>query len=195
MAGREFGPPPSRIQEFEISWRNWLYLLYKKIYKRTYQIELQAFNSVVAPSNSMADGVIGIAPIVLADDTTNESRHLAFNLPINWVSGTDLIIKIRLANASAQTGIKTVITKLTYNAIALEEVISSAGTILTDTLSLESGVAANTYHVSGSFTIPAQSLGDTVFLELQRDATNDTCVGDVAYQSLLIEYQGFINHE
>jgi len=197
MAGREFGPPPSRVQEFESIWRQWLNLVYRKIYKRTFTVVLQATNSVSPSSNPMVDGLVGIGPVALADATTNESRHLAFALPLDWVVGSDLTAKVHFANTTTQTGVKTVITKLTYLAVGLEEVASGAGTALTDTVSLSSGVAANTFHTSGDFTIPATALalGDTVFLKLERDATTDTCTGDVGYQNIVIEYTGFINHE
>ncbi len=197
MAGREFGPPPSVITEFNHVWRNWLNLVFQKIYKRTYTVELQATNSVSPSSNPMVDGVIGIGPVALADATTDESRHLSFALPENWQVGSDLTVKIHFANIALQTGVKNVITKLTYLAVAPEEVASGTGTTLTDTVTLTSGVAANTFHVSGDLTIPesALALGDTVFLELIRDATTDTCTGDVGYQNIIIEYTGYINHE
>lgn len=197
MAGREFGPPPSVIAEFNHVWRDWLNLVFQKIYKRTFTLELQATNSVAPSSNPMVDGVLGIGPVALADATTNESRHLAFVVPENWMSGTDLIVNVHYANISAQTGVKNVITKLTYLAIAPEEVASGSGTALTDTVTLSSGVAANTLHTSGDFTIPATALTlrDTVFLKLERDAATDTCTGDVGYQNIIIEYQGYINHE
>jgi len=197
VAGREFGPPPSVIAEFNYVWRNWLNLVFQKIYKRTYTIELQATNSVSPAANPMVDGVVGIGPVALADATTNESRHLAFALPENWMVGTALTVKVHYANISAQTGVKNVITQLTYLAVAPEEVASGAGTTLSDTVSLTSGVAANTLHVSGNLTIPAAALalGDTVFLQLIRNAATDTCVGDVGYQNIIIEYTGYINHE
>jgi len=197
MAGREFGPPPASVSEFTITWRNWLYLVFKKIYKRTFSIEIQANNSYGPASNPMTESVVGIAPVVLADATTNETRNLSFKIPLDWVAGTALTVNINFINISGQTGVKTVITKLTYLSIAAEEVAGGAGTALTDTVSLASGVAANTYHVSGDLTIPANALAlsDTVFLKLERDATNDTCVGDVGYQNLVIKYTGFINHE
>jgi len=197
MAGREFGPPPSVITEFNHVWRNWLNLVFQKIYKRTFTVELQAINSYSPATNPMTDGVVGIGPVALADDTTGESRNFAFVLPLNWVSGSDLTINAHFINVSAQTGVKTVVTDINYLAVAAEEVASGAGTNITDTVSLSSGVAANTFHVSGDLTIPASALtlGDTVFLELLRDPVTDTCVGDVGYQNIIIEYQGFINHE
>ena len=197
MAGREFGPPPSIVTEFNHVWRNWLNLVFEKIYKRTYTVELQATNSVSPAANPMVDGVMGIGPVALADATTDESRHLAFALPENWVAGSDLTVNIHFANIGLQTGVKTVITKLTYLAVAAEEVASGAGTTLTDTVTLTTGVAANTFHVSGDLTIPATALalGDTVFLHLIRDATTDTCTADVGYQNIIIEYTGYINHE
>lgn len=197
MAGREFGPPPTRVSEFNATWRNWLYLVFKKIYKRTYSLDLQAINSVSPAANPMVDGVVGIGPVVLADAATNETRNLGFALPLNWVPGTNLTAKIHFTNISAQTGIKNVITKLTYLAVGAEEVASGAGTALTDTVSLATGVAANTYHLSGDLTIPASALAlnDTLFLKLERDATNDTCAGDVGYQNINVNYTGFINHE
>lgn len=197
MAGREIGPPPTTVVEFSSLWRNWLYLVSRKIYKRTYTLEVHAFQSVSPAANPMVEGVIGIAPVVLADDTTDESRHLSFQLPIDWVSGTDLTVSVYFANVGVQTGVKTVITKLTYNAVAAEEDASGAGATLTDTVTLTSGVAANTYHTSGNITLPASALtlGDTIFLTLLRDATTDTCVGDVGYQTIIIQYSGFINHE
>jgi len=197
MAGREFGPPPSNVPEFNSTWRNWFYLIYKKVYKRTYSLELQAINSYTPGANPMVDGLVGIGPVVLADATTNETRNLSFKVPINWVAGTDLTININFVNVSAQTGVKTVITKLTYLAVAAEEVASGAGSALTDTVSLSTGVAANTNHVSGNLTIPSSALAqdDTVFLTLERDAATDTCVGDVGYQNIIIQYTGFINHE
>lgn len=197
MAGRDFGPPPSVINEFDSVWRNWLNLVFQKLYKRTYTIELQATNSVSPSSNPMVDGVMGIAPVALADAATNESRHLAFSIPINWIKGTDLTVNVNFANIGLQSGVKTIITKLTYLGIAAEEVASGSGTALTDTVTLSSSVAANTFHTSGDFTIPASALalGDTVFLKLERDAATDTCTGDVGYQSVVIKYQGYINHE
>lgn len=197
MAGREFGPPPAQVPEFESVWRNWLYLVYRKIYKSTFLINLQATNSYSPASNPMTDGVMGLAPVALADATTNESRNLSFAMPLNWVPGTALTVKIYYANISAQTGVKTVITKVTYLSIATEEVASGAGTALTDTVTLTSGVAANTFHQSGNMTIPASALalGDMVFLQLLRDAATDTCTGDVGYQNVVIEYTGFINHK
>lgn len=197
MAGRDFGPPPYIVPEFNVIWRNWLNLVYQKIYKRTFTIDLQATNSVSPASNPMVDGVMGIAPVALAGAITNESRHLAFVVPENWISGSDLTVKIRFANISGQAGVKTVITLLAYLPIAAEEVASGTGTTLTDTVSLATGVAANTFHVSADLTIPgsALSLNDTVFLKLTRDAATDTCTGDVGYQSIVIEYSGLLNHE
>ena len=197
MAGRKFGPPPTVITEFNQTWRNWLVLIYGKVYKRTFTVELQVTNSVSPSSNPMVDGVVGIGPVALADDTTNESRHLAFVMPLDWVVGSDLTVNVNYVNIGIQTGVKTVITQLTYNAFTSEELANGAGTTLTDTVSLTSGVAANTHHVSGDMTIPATALalGDTVFLQLIRDASTDTCVGDVGYQSIVIEYSGYLNHE
>ncbi len=195
MAGREFGPPPSRIQEFEITWRNWLYLVFKKIYKRTYSVNLPAFNSVSPTSNPMVDGLIGIVPIVLADDTTVETRNFSVELPENWVQGTDLIASIRFFNAATQTGVVTVKTQLLYLNIALLEVATGSTTLATTT-TLANNVNANTLHVTADLIIPASTLssGDSIYLRLERDVT-DSCVGDVAYQVISINYTGFINHE
>lgn len=197
MAGRDFGPPPYIVPEFSVIWRNWLNLVYRKIYKRSYTIELQATNSVSPPSNPMVDGVIGVAPVALADDTTNESRHLAFAIPVNWITGTQLTLNIHYANTTTQTGVKTIVSSVTYNAIAPNEVASGGGTVITDTLTLANNVVANTFHISGNLIIPASALalGDTVFIQLVRAAANDTCVGDVGFQNIVVTYTGFLNQE
>ncbi len=193
MAGRELPPPPSRIQEFEITWRNWLYLVFKKIVKRTYSINLQASNSVSPAANAMVDGLVGIAPVVLADDTTAESRHLSFELPENWVEGSDLTVRVRFMNTTTQTGVVTVKTQLLYLSTALLEVVTGS-TTLSATNTLSNNVAANTLHVTADWTISGLSQGDSIYLQLDRDVT-DSCVGDVAYQVVTVDYTGFINHE
>jgi hypothetical protein len=196
VAGRDFGPPPSIVLDFNVTWRNWLNLVYRKLYKRTYIVELLAYQSV-SPASPMVDGVIGLVPVVLADDTTDEFRNLSFFIPNNWIVGSDIIVTANFINTTVQVGVKNVITKITYNAYASDELANGAGTVLTDTLTLVNNVAANTSHESGSFTIPgtALALNDTVALYLQRDAATDTCVGDVGYQNLIIEYSGLLNHE
>jgi len=195
MAGREFGPPPSRIQEFEISWRNWLYLVFKKIYQRTYSINLPAYDSVSPSVNPMVDGLVSIAPVVLADDTTGEFRYLSFELPENWVTGSDLKVRVRFMNTTTQVGVVTVNTQVLYRNNALLEVVSGSATLIT-TNTLASNVLANTLHVTADWTIPASTLsqGDSIYLRLGRDIT-DSCVGDVAYQVVTIDYTGFLNHE
>jgi len=196
MAGRNFGPPPNIVVEFNEIWRNWLNLVYQKIYKRIFTIDLQASNSVSPSSNPMVDGVIAITPVVLADDTTNESRHFSVVIPDDWVVGTGLTLNVYFANTTTQTGVKNVITNIAYLAIAASEVITGAGTTITDTVTLPTGVAADTSHVSGSFSIPGSALsaGDVLSLQLIRNSATDTCVGDVAYINLLVRYTGLINH-
>lgn len=194
--GRELPPPPSRVQDFEITWRNWLYLLFKKSVKRTYTIELPAYNSVSPASNNMVNGLIGvIVPVILADDATAETRNLSFNLPNNWVKGTNLTVTIRFFNTATQTGVVTVKTQLLYLNIALLEVATGSTTLATTT-TLANNVIANTLHETASLTIPESTLseGDSIYLRLERDIT-DTCVGDVAYQVISIDYTGFLNHE
>lgn len=195
MAGRELPPPPSRVQDFEITWRNWLYLLFKKIVKRTYTIELPAYNSVSPTANAMTDGLVGITPVVLADDTTQETRNLSFEIPEDWVVGSDLKVRVRFMNTTTQTGVVTVNTRLLYRSTALLEV-STGSTTLTTTNTLANNVAANTLHVTADWTIAGSVLsqGDSVSLQLERNIS-DSCVGDVAYQVISIDYTGFLNHE
>ena len=197
MAGRDFGPPPSIVTEFNITWRNWLNLVYHKVYKRTFTVELQATNSVSPAANPMADGVIGVSPVALADDTTNESRNLVFLVPVNWIVGSDLTVAIYFANTTLQAGIKTIISSITYSVVAVGEDLSAAGSAITDTLTLPNNVAANTYHKSGNLIIPGSALavGDVVAISLARDAANDTCVGDVGFQLVSVAYNGLLNHE
>jgi len=197
MAGRDFGPPPYIVPEFSVIWRNWLNLVYRKIYKRTFTLNLQASNSVSPSSNPMVDSVLAIAPVVLADDTTNESRHFSFVVPDDWILGSSLTVNVYFANITTQTGIKNVISLIAYLANATGEVVSGTGTSVSDTATLATGLAASTINVSGDFVIPGSALaaGDTVSLQLIRDAVNDTCVGDVAYINLLVRYSGLINHE
>ncbi len=197
MAGRSFGPPPSLVPDFTIIWRNWLNLVYQKIYKRTFTIDLQTSNSVSPASNPMVDGVLAVMPVVLADDTTNESRHFSFVIPDDWIIGSGVTVNIYFVNISTQTGVKNVITQIAYLASAVSEVISGAGTTVTDTVTLVTGVAASTTHITGDLTIPGSALaaGDVVSIQLIRDAATDTCVGDVAYINLLVRYTGLVNHE
>ena len=145
----------------------------------------------------MGDSVLAITPVVLADDTTNESRHFSFVIPDDWVIGSGLTVNVYFANITTQTGVKNVITQIAYLAKAVTEVISGAGTTLTDTVTLVTGVVASTTHVTGDLTIPGSALaaGDVVSIQLIRDAATDTCVGDVAYINLLVRYEGLINHE
>ena len=72
----------------------------------------------------------------------------------------------------------------------------SGSTTLVATNTLSNNVAANTLHVTADWTIPGSGLsqGDSIYLRLDRDVT-DSCVGDVAYQVVTVDYTGFINHE
>lgn len=197
MSGRQFGPPPSQIPEFNEAWRNWLYLVYKKLYRKTKDVHLY-MSAALSPSiDPMADGLIGLAPVALADDTKDESRNLSMHVFPDWIPGTDINIHVYMINTQAQTGITNVITELTYISAGIGEVMNGAGTTLTDTFSLPNNVAANTLHETGVFTIPASALAldDIIFIKILRRGSSDTCVGDVGYDGVHIRYNAFINQD
>ena len=197
MAGREFGPPPSIITEFNQVWRNWLNLVFEKIYKRTYALNIQLITTQPHVSIGMTEGLLGDSTVYLADDTATEYSYFGFLLPLDWVPGTDLTLRITFINSTVQTGVKTVVTRIGYNVRALGSDVTGSPVTLTDTVSLPSAVAALTLHQGGALPIPgsALTLGDNLVCWIGRIATSDTCVGDVGYQNISIEYTGYINHE
>lgn len=197
MAGREFGPPPSIVPEFDSIWRQWLHLVYRKIYKRTHTLTLPFSESRGHASLPMAAGLLNFSPVHLADDTTDEYQYFGFNLPENWVPGTDLKLYVRFALVSSQTGVKDVRTSIEFAVRPLGNSLSGSNGGINDIKTLEENATANTYRETGVITIPKNtlSLGVSIFIELYRKASTDSCVGDVAYQNIFIEYQGYINHE
>jgi len=181
-------------------WARWFYKVFKKLYKRTYAIYLRMTTALSPSIDPMADGLIGIASVALADDAKDESRNIAFHVPMDWVPGTDITLHIHLIPVSAQTGVTAVVTDLTYLSVGDNEDASASGTILTNVYSLTSGIAAGTLVEGPIFTIPATalSLDDKVFLKIQRSAgtnASDTAVGDIGYDGIHFEYTGYINHE
>ncbi len=197
MSVEHLPPPPQQVDEFNYIWKNWFNLVYRYMGKRTYSLHLTMSNSLSPSINPMADGLIGIVPVALADDTKDESRNLGLHIPENWVEGTDITVHFHIINTTAQTGITTVITEMTYISIGHGDVANGAGTSLSITYSLPTGVSANINHDGPTFTIPASALtkGDRVFIKVLRNGSTDTAVGDIGYDGIHVEYTGYINHE
>jgi len=181
-------------------WGKWFETVYKKLNTRKFSAYLQVTAGLSPSIDPMVDGLIGIAPVALADDAKDESRNLAFHMPLNWVEGTDITIHIHLIPVGSQTGVVSVVTDLTYLSVAYGEDASAAGTTLNSVYALPSGIAAGTIVEGPTFTIPASalSLDDKIFLKVQRTAGSnvlDTAVGDIGYDGIHFEYTGYINHE
>jgi len=199
MAGREFGSPPSVIEEFGPEWRNWLYLLYRKVYKRDNFIFIQAINGIGdgQPSNTMAEGLIGIAPVIFAEDNRRMNQSFSSVIPLDWVQGTDLEIGIMFANTQAQSGATAVVTEIVFEGTSVGEDLSLPGTPFTLTTPLPNNVAANILHIETFFITPQPDInpGNGFQFELARSGADgaDTCSGDVGYKQIIIKYQAFIN--
>lgn len=197
MSDTNLSPPPTQVEDFNSIWRTWIYLLYKKVTKRTFPIYL-LMSAALSPSiDPMADGLIGLVPVALADDSKDESRNIALHVPLNWIPGSDMTLHIHLINTVNQTGVTTVITELSYISVGDGEYCGGTGVTLSNTYSLPSGVSAETLHEGSIFTIPgsAMALDDKIFLKILRKGTTDTAVGDIGYDGIHIEYSGYINHE
>lgn len=201
MAGREFGPPPFVVQEFDASWRNWLFLLFRKVYKRTFFIIFQAIDGIGDgnPSNTLQEGLIGIAPVMLGQDNRRMNRNYSGVIPSNWVQGTDFDISVTFANVDAQTGSTSIVTEINYGDTALGEDLSLPGSAVTVITALTNNAAANLLQVAQFTIMPSDDVepGHQFQFELARDGADaaDTCSGDVGYVEIYIQYQGFINHE
>jgi len=194
---KELSPPPTNIEEFNYIWRKWIYLLYKKMTTKTKDVHLY-MSAALSPSiDPMADGLIGLAAVALADDTKDESRNLSSHVFPDWVEGTDINVHIYFINTTTQAGVTNLVTKLTYNAVALGEVANGVGATLTDTFSLPNNAAANTLHETGAFTLSGSTLalGDILFFKVLRQGSTDTAVGDIGYDGVHIRYQAHINQE
>jgi len=193
MAGRDFGPPPNTVEEFGSVWRNWLYLLYRKVYKRDNFIFIQAINGIGdgQPSNTMAEGLIGIAPVILAQDSRRMNQNFSSVIPLDWVQGTDLEIGIMFANTQAQSGVTAVVTEIVFEDTSVGEDLSLPGTPVTLTTPLPNNVAANILHIETFFITPQTDLnpGNGFQFTLARDGS-DAADG---YKQIIIKYQAFIN--
>jgi len=201
MAGREFGPPPSIVSEFSVIWRNWLNLVYHKIYTRSFYVFIQAIDGIGDgnPSNTMTEGLIGIAPVILAPDNKRTDQNFSAILPLDWIPGTDIKFVITFANVQAQTGITSIQTEINYSSTAIGEDLSLSATSSFVTSTLPNNVAANILHLVEFTITPLSDVvpGRQFQFELARVGgdVNDTCVGDVGYKMIAFVYQGFINHE
>lgn len=201
MAGREFGPPPSIVKEFEQTWKQWLYLVYKKIYKRQFYNFIQAIDGIGdgQPSNTMAEGLIGICPVIFGQDNSRQSRNFSSAIPLNWVPGTEIEFAITFANVDAQAGDTAVVTEINYESTAIGEDLSLPGTPTLITTPLPTNVAANILHIAIIKVTPLPDAvpGRPFQFELARNGQDaaDTCSGDVGYKEIVISYTGFINPE
>ncbi len=201
MAGREFGPPPSIIKDFDETWKRWLNLIYRKVYKRTFIIFIQAIEGIGdgVPNNTLQEGLIGIAPVVFGQDDRRMNRNYSWAIPDDWVIGTDFQFAITYANVNAQSGDVSVVSEINFGSTAQGEDLSLPGTPIILVAPLQTSAPANTLH-SIVITVPSNPVslpGRTVQFELARNGQDaqDTCVGDVGYKQILIRYQGYINHE
>lgn len=201
MAGREIPPPPNKVADFGMAWRNWLYLVYRKVNKRTHLEVKQIIDGIGDgnPNNTMQEGLIGIAPVGFAQDSRRMDRNFSWEIPLNWVKGSNLEFGITFANTQAQTGLVSVVTEVNFEATSIGEDLSLAGTAVVLELELPNNVAANILHLATIVIIPSPDLnpGNPVQFEIARVGTDaaDTCVGDVGYKEIAIAYDGFINHE
>jgi hypothetical protein len=202
MAGREFGPPPSVVQEFDITWRNWLYLVFKKIYKRQFDLFFQMTSSIGLDgggTRSMTDGVIGVSPVALASDSKLEGRFFSMVIPEDYVAGTDVLFLITVINSTTQTGVKSLVTNMDVLITGIGDNALDPSTQIQIIDLFPSGAVAGLYIDLAVLTIPAASIGDkrVIQFEIQRDGgdVSDTVVGDVGYKELVFRYTGFINHE
>jgi len=201
MAGRSLGPPPFTVSGFDAIWRNWLNLVYRKIYTRFFYIYIQAIDGIGDgnPSNTMAEGLIGIAPVILAPDNKRTDQNFSSVIPHDWVPGTDLNFIITFANVQAQTGVTSIRTEINYSSTAVGEDLTLAATSVFITSTLPNNVAANILHITKLTITPQPDVepGRQFQFELARVGNDgkDTCVGDVGYKVIAFEYRGFINPE
>ena len=201
MAGREIPPPPNKVSDFGMAWRNWLYLVYRKVNKRTHLEVKQVIDGIGDgnPNNTMQEGLIGIAPVGLAQDNRRMDRNFAWEIPLNWVKGSSFEFGITFANTQSQTGLVSVVTEVNFRSTKVGEDLSLAGVPTILELELPNNVAANILHIVTITIVPSSDLepGNPFQFEIARVGADvaDTCVGDVGYKDIGIAYEGFINHE
>jgi len=200
MAGREFGSPPSVIEEFGPEWRNWLYLLYRKVYQRSYSISIATIDGIVdmnaAVSARMTEGLIGFAPVSFSIDSTKQSKMFSLTLPEDWVKGTPLTFGLAFANVQTQSGVVTVATEiLLRNTPVGADLGLLTGVIGTTTTSLPLDTGLNTLHYDEIIIAAPANLEPLMSLHFRLSRISDSCVGDVGYKDVIFTYQGFINHE
>lgn len=143
-------------------------------------------------ANPMADDVLGMYSVLLADDSTEESRYFHIHVPRDWKPGTDITIELHYMNADLQVGTNAAIFGIEYTAVNDNEDGTPATTTdeITDTLAEDE--AAETMHTTAIMTIAGADItsNDVVGFRLYRKAADggDTMGGDAAIASVHPQY-------
>jgi len=201
MAGRDIPPPPNVISEFSVEWRNWLYLLFRKVKQRTFTISIPGIagldDPLAAITTRMTDGMIGIAPVALAEAGQSQNRRFSFTLPDDWVQGSPLTMGIVFANVEApQTGVVNVVSEILLKAIPVGDFLGDqTGAVATINTALPSNVDLGILHYDEISIAPGPLYTPGMSMHFKLTRESDSCVGDVGYKDILIKYTGLINHE
>jgi len=130
------------------------------------------------------------------DDTIEGSMYSVFEIPSNWMCGTDVSVKIYFFNDYSQTGIKVCRWAVDYQIYSdLDELSSKTTTTLTINKSLPNDANADTF-LKAEITMPYNDSNNplvrngTVMFRIYRDCTDaaDTMSNDAILVLLVFEF-------
>lgn len=158
----------------------------------TEDLVIQVGEASSPSANPMADGITGMFPVLLADASTEESRHFSIHVPRDWKSGTDITIKFHYMNVDVQTGTNAVIFGIEYVAVADNEDGTPATSISEVTDTLANNEVAEIMHETAVMTIANADIvaDDTIGIRMYRKAADgsDTMTGDAAIDGIHVQY-------
>ena len=155
---------------------------------RLYQI-----GALDSPSaNPMLRDIIGMFPVVRADDGTEESMYMVLEVPGDWKAGTDLSLHFHFMNVDLQSGTNSVITGIEFAAVAGGETGTPGTTIVEVTDALALNQAALIKGETSDLVILAAAIaaGDLIGVRVYRKAAagGDDVTGDIAYSAAHLNY-------
>lgn len=134
------------------------------------------------------EAVIGNFPVRQFTIAAAEDMLKKYHVPTDWAVGTDITFSVRWAPVDANAG--TVVWQMTYDPVAVGELISGAGT--TTSIADATETTQDKLQQSGDMTIAGASLalGDTIGITIFRDPAHgsDDYASSASLVELHIEY-------